>query len=477
ADCVQVLRAQYRQVSHERARLMTAIAEVALRDDADGTGRLAEPSEFAFDEVRAALVWTRRAADAQCALALDLVRRLPAVHAALSQGAIDEPKARIFSDWTEGLADEQARALCAGLLPGAPGWTTGQLVERIKRWAIAIDPHWAQRRYEQAIRGRRVVGSRNSDGSANLCGFDLPVGQVATAYARIDGLAQAAKRGGRRDPIDHIRAELFLGMTDGSYTGMDDAAILTTLLTAAEPSVPSPGSRPGARGVEVRVRLSTLLGLDRHPGELAGWGPVHAELARSLVAQHTAGQWRFVLTDSGGHLSGVGILRRRPTGLPRDGRAGVVEIQVPERMLRALATQAHRSGDWAPVVAELLTHLDNAGDPAAQADPTRRLPGAALRRLVQARDRTCVFPTCRAPARNTDTDHSIEHGAGGPTIAANLGCTCRHDHRLRHDGDWQLRQPRPGHFVWISRLGQTYHVHPAPIIEPLPHPRPREPDD
>jgi hypothetical protein len=66
-DCVEVLKARYRQVNHERAQLMAAMVEVGLCGIGpdDELPRRSMPGEFAADEVRAALVWTRRAADAQ----------------------------------------------------------------------------------------------------------------------------------------------------------------------------------------------------------------------------------------------------------------------------------------------------------------------------------------------------------------------------------------------------------------------------
>jgi hypothetical protein len=248
------------------------VAEVLCRDEACGTGRTAAPSEFAVDEVRAALMLTRRGADAVCGLAFDLVVRLPAVHAAMWAGVLDEPRARVFCDWTAGLSRAQARAVCAVLLRSAPGWTTGQLAEQIKRVAVAVDPGWARRRYETAVRGRRVVGSRNPDGSANLAGYDLPVDRVAAACARIDRLAKAAKRAGRLEPIDQLRADLFLGLTDGRYAGLDDAAIPAALLASvadpADPAGPAGSTnRPGSAGPgpEVRVQLTHPAGPRRAP--------------------------------------------------------------------------------------------------------------------------------------------------------------------------------------------------------------------
>jgi hypothetical protein len=151
-DGVEVLKAQYRQVNHERARLMAAMVEVGLcgiGSADEPVRRMAVPDEFSADEIRAALVLTRRAADAQFWLAHDLLTRLPAVHAAMNAGVLDEPRARVLSEWTTELHPEVARALCAELLPRAPGLTTGQLIEQIKKLAIALDPEWARRRSAQ----------------------------------------------------------------------------------------------------------------------------------------------------------------------------------------------------------------------------------------------------------------------------------------------------------------------------------------
>jgi hypothetical protein len=166
-DTVEVLKAQYRQLNHERARLMATMVEVGLADigpDDDAARRLPAPDEFSPDEVRAALVFTRRAADAQFWTAHDLLTRLPAVHIAMTTGHCDESRARILSEWTTDLSDEQARAVGARLLPRVGELTTGQIIDQIKKLAIAVDPDWARRRYEQALAQRKVVGSRNPTG-------------------------------------------------------------------------------------------------------------------------------------------------------------------------------------------------------------------------------------------------------------------------------------------------------------------------
>jgi hypothetical protein len=46
--------------------------------------------------------------------------------------------------------------------------------------------------------------------------------------------------------------------------------------------------------IQVTVAASTLLGLDDQPGDLAGYGPITAQVARLIAAE---GTWRRLLTD------------------------------------------------------------------------------------------------------------------------------------------------------------------------------------
>jgi hypothetical protein len=254
SQVVDVLKARYRQHNHERAQLLAVTAEVMHRNEPDSTESIPSdvwPGEFAADEIRAALVLSRNAAQKLCMFAEDVLRRLPEIQQAFVAGVLDQPRVWVFKSWTCGLSGEHTQAIVAALLPRAPQLTTAQLIYEIQRHAIALDPTWARRRYERALKGRRVVGSRNPDGTANLAGYDLPVDQVAAAAARLDRLAKAAKQAGHPDPIDHVRSYLFLGMTDGTYEGLTDPQFLARVLAdamlapvAAEPAHDSPDLDP-----------------------------------------------------------------------------------------------------------------------------------------------------------------------------------------------------------------------------------------
>ncbi|MGH3902926.1 MAG: DUF222 domain-containing protein [Pseudonocardiaceae bacterium] len=467
SDLVDVLCARARQLSHEQAQLLAVMAEVGYCDphaDPEEVTRLAQASDYAADEIRAALAWTRNAAYREYHFDHTLLSRLPTVFTALDGGVICRSKAWLFTELCAELTDEQAQLVCDRLLPDAGRLTTGELAVRIKKLVIALDPDWAARRYARAVRDRDVIGYLDEDGAATVTGRRLPAEQAAAACARIENLAKAAKRAGHPGRIGPLRADIYLGLLDGRWAHHTREEIITDLLAQAgsddTPQNPAPNDTsrnvtpednpddaPAAEkngssadqltanqriGVELRVGLSTLLGHDRHSGEIPGWGPITAETARTLAATQRTGEWRYALTDPDGQLILAGVTRARPTmpedsktgtGLPtaREGRGGIVELHLPAALLTELATHPHTSGAWAAVIADLAAQYATHHIPGARGgtrqDPAVRFAGAALRRHVQIRDRVCVYPGCRCPARHADLDH----GHGGLTTDTNSG--------------------------------------------------------
>jgi uncharacterized protein DUF222 len=87
-------------------------------------------------------------------------------------------------------------------------------------------------------------------------------------------------------------------------------------------------------------------------------------------------------------------------------------------------------------------------------------PAPAMAEFVRARDRYCVFPGCSHRARGCDIDHRIPWPAGR-TVAANLNCLCRHHHRMKHEGGWDLRKEGDG-YVWTGPGGRSYRKEAEP---------------
>jgi hypothetical protein len=85
-----------------------------------------------------------------------------------------------------------------------------------------------------------------------------------------------------------------------------------------------------------------------------------------------------------------------------------------------------------------------------------------MRRLINNRDRTCVFPTCRQPATRTDCDHTLAHDSGGLTCPCNLALLCRFHHRTKQCDGWDLHHLYPGVLLWITPTGSWRIVGPDP---------------
>ncbi|MGI8878954.1 MAG: DUF222 domain-containing protein, partial [Jatrophihabitans sp.] len=132
------------------------------------------------------------------------------------------------------------------------------------------------------------------------------------------------------------------------------------LITMAETILGDPclTRRHGARpAVQLTVAASTLLGLDEQPGELAGYGPIPAQMARR-ISQDETGTWRRLITDDHGRLVDYGSNVYRP----------------PARLVA----------------------------------------------FIIARDQTCTFTSCTRPAVACDLDHRVSAKDGGTTCPGNL---------------------------------------------------------
>ncbi|HEY7704193.1 MAG TPA: DUF222 domain-containing protein, partial [Acidimicrobiia bacterium] len=352
-DQVALLKARTRQISYLQAEQAADLVAVA-----DPTGLDLETEDeatYGADEIRAALAWTRRAAEFQLSWARTLIWDFPAVWSALQQGLIDLPKARVIAQCLTGVNPESAAEVADLLLQRAPRQTTGQIRVRARQLVIQVDPAAARLRYQDSLRERRVVADLNPEGTVDLMGLSLPAEQARAAFEHLNRLAQTAPAEGRT--IDQIRADIFLALLQGSgIEGLDGN---------------------GNRGtVDIRVDLTTLIGLDDHPADIPGWGPVIADVARRAADPQS--RWQITVTDP-------------ETGLPV----------------------------WT--------------------GPTRRRPSTTQRQTVAAYNQHCVFPGCRMPAADSDLDHIQPWSEGGPTKHDNLTPLCRHDHQLKHHG-WKLQR-------------------------------------
>jgi len=286
-DRVTVMRARQRLASHYAAETYEAMASIAAAYEEEEDCDSVDAAEGAAYELRAALQLTRRAADIELSFALDLQDRLPRVLEAFTSGVIDQRRARTIVWQTTHLEEDTARAVVDQVIDRAPVLTTGQLIARIRKLAIAVDPTAATHRYQQAVADRRVAIEPTGDGTVNFLAMDLPPDRAIAARRHIDDLARSLRGPGEQRTMHQLRADVAIDLLCG------------------HPAT-------GGGTVDLRVDLDTLAGLSRQPGELGGYGPVIDDITHSIIAEHADGEWRYTVTHQGRAVA-TGTTRRRPT--------------------------------------------------------------------------------------------------------------------------------------------------------------------
>ena len=373
-DRVTRLRAHARQVAHYQGLVYRDIAGLESEMRGGREAQHHEAVETAAIEVGAALHLTRRSAEAETHLALELTRRLPDVHAALLRGDVDLRRAKALLRGTEHLPDHTARRMVDQVLDKASELTTGQLGARLRRLCMEAEPDDAKRRYNSRVEDRRVELRPNPEGTANLLGFDLPADRVSAISRYLNRAARKLRSVADGRTMDQLRADVMLDILEGAHT---------------------PLGAPRGGAVHLEIDLATLAELNDHAGDLAGFGPVTADLARQLAEGLRDAEWSFTITD-------------------------------PE------------TGD---IVCD---------------GTTRRRPRRAQRRRIQARHKHCVWPGCRMPSVDCDMDHRVRHADSGCGHDHNLAPLCRFHHRMRHQADWTYRRLATGDIEWTSGTGRVY---------------------
>jgi len=153
--------------------------------------------------------------------------------------------------------------------------------------------------------------------------------------------------------------------------------------------------------LNITMAATTLAGLDDLPAELDGYGAVHADIARTLLA-------------SAATITAVAVNPTCGTALD-------------------LGRTLYR-------------------------------PRLAIRDYVTKRDQTCRFASCRQPAWRCEIDHSNEFcpekAAGGVTCPCNLVCLCKFHHDLKTFRLWDTEHHPDGSITWTSPIGRTYTTQP-----------------
>jgi hypothetical protein len=414
SELMEVAAAARRQTSWAQARELAAIAELSRRrstaDDAgDPDYRILSAHESLVEEVAATLTVTGNAAATLVHLADRLADDLPGTRQALETGRIDLPKTRVICDLTDGLPDGVPERVEAAVLDKASDQTTGQLRRRIRRIVQRLAPEQIEERRREAVRRRDLQVWERPDGTADLAITGLETRDAHAIFNKITAVARGLRADGDARPLSALRADLARELLQG--TPFSEAA--RTILNRPVESPRSPADT--TREVPAKVAVTEVAVTD---------APFVETLARMADQR---------LTKILAHA--------RATGRTNALRFMITRaVQDMHDQLRGLRESWCRTTGQTP---------DRHGH-------TGYRPPAAMRRMIEARHETCVFPSCNRRSDRCDLDHTVPWGKG-VTCQCNLAPLCRRHHRTKQSPGWTLIQPWPGLLIWITPSG-GWHI-------------------
>ena len=419
AGRVDYLAALEKQSGWFNVWLQHAIVVVAGNEPSRVDSMYSGVDDSEREEIATALRMSGSTAQSRIDVARTLMQHLPGATAALAIGDISPAHANV-------IARESAQLIRQGVLPEvlkliegeavahAEFHTPAQVANKVRSCIAMFAPEQFEAAAVEEKSARKVSYFPSPNGMATIVAF-LPAPDAQTIMLAIDRLASKTngiakeklrnyRKSNGQSEVDN--AERF-NLTDFSEDLMDpmdahraDAitAIAAMFLETNEDQIMNHG-RPVT--VNLTIDLPTLLGLAENPGQLSGYGPIPAPVARELAAD---GKWRKFITDP-------------TTGNLLDfGRESYVPPQI-------------------------------------------------LRDFLLARDRTCRFPGCRRSGIKGEIDHAIPWEEGGETSPSNLGLLCKRHHQLKTHGGWKLESFADGSCEWTSPLGKKRFVPARPMGE------------
>jgi hypothetical protein len=340
---VELVAGWERLIGYALARQAEAIAALADRPCMQGT---VGPSYSSLEQERvtavelgARLGWSPGVADRVVDHGLLLAGPLSLTREVLAAGWLTTRHARVIVDELAEVCDDSELVIRVQeqVLSGLDGVSPAMLRSRVKRTLARLAPHRVKQLVRRDAAARQVTCRPAGNGMAYLEAF-LPAADATAVLAAVDAAATAARIDDPEDSrtLPQLRAD---ALAEIGWT-----ALATGYLTG-DPAGPRLASTRQGQPVTVHVTvpLTTLLGLDDQPAELAGYGPIDADTARRLA---TTGTWRRLVTDP---MTGV-----------------VLDV----------GRSAYR-------------------------------PPADLAEHVLWRDRQCVAPGCARPAESCDIDHTV----------------------------------------------------------------------
>ena len=404
SDRIDYLAALERQDGWLYALKQRAITAVAGLTPTEGGGPLSGVDEAEREDVSTALRLAPATAQSRIDIARTLVNNLPQTCAALATGEISSAHATVIARETasairDGAAETTIYSIEQKALAFAEFHTPGQVANHVRTQIAKLAPEEFEETVSRAESMRRISCYNDGDGMATVVAI-LPAADAQIVMNSIEAFIL------RQEQLEEASRSEFNSQSHSAQRTVDQkradalSAICATVLSDLSETVSS-HRRPLT--VNVTIDLPTLLGLAENPGQLAGYGPIPAAVARHLASDAS---WQRFVTD------------------PQTG-----------------------------------TLLDFGRE--------RYEPPQALKDFLIARDRTCRFPGCRRSALLSDLDHAQSWESGGATSLENIGALCRRHHRLKtHDG-WKIESFPDGSCTWTSPLGKQYFTPARPLHEPV----------
>lgn len=398
ADRINYLAALDRQDGWLYALRQRAIAAVAGLQPSEGDGPLYGVDEAEREDVSTALRLAPATAQSRIDIARTLVNNLPNTCSALATGEISAAHATVIAREAaiairNGAPDSVIFEVEQRAISFAELHTPGQVAARVRTDIAKAIPEEFEEMTSRATALRRVSCYNEADGMSTVVAIlpaadaQIVMNSIEAFILRQDQLHLLQNDGETNRTIDQRRADAL-------------STICSNFLSEISETV-TPQRRPLT--VNVTVDLPTLLGLAENPGQLAGYGPIPAAVARELASD---AKWkRFITEPQTGNLLDFGRESYEP----------------PQH----------------------------------------------LKDFLIARDRTCRFPGCRRSALLSDLDHAESWESGGTTSPENIGALCRRHHRLKtHDG-WRIQSFSDGSCTWTSPLGKEFFTPARSMNEPV----------
>jgi hypothetical protein len=427
---VQILRAAAQHaILHNPDTLDPAVSKLNGRERAKRFGGHGTPlvAEFAAAEFGARLGLSSYSARELIGDALDLMHRFPQLWGRVQAGEVKVSYARFVTKKTRDLTAEQAGYVDARVAEPADGRVTWTRFETLVEAAVkSADPEAAAERERQAAAQQFAKATRSAENGMRGFYIRAQFGIIAVLDARVTYLAEALRQLGDDSPVDERRVKAILFLANPTHAAQLLQAYAAWKDRPADPPLPpddevaphAPASATDdkgsaadpATGEKPSIDWSKLLptvvlylhlygGLDTDGlARVEGMGPV----TDSWIRRHLGPHARFRVTPV----------------LDLAGQAPVDGYEIPDRHRKAV---------------HLITPAD-------------------------------IFPFSTNLTRTKEVDHTepFDHTAAtdgsGQSRVGNYGPMTRFHHRIKTHGDWQVKQPFPGIYIWRDPHGATYLV-------------------